>query len=132
MQKKYFIIVSMFFALFSEECVHPKRFKKNVVKEMQQEALALAKENIIESTRVIDETMEVMQNALISSFTSIVKKITSKIREIVEVIDAGEEGVLGASDKEELRAYVQDLREWKATIKKYKNDIHLYRSQSKK
>jgi hypothetical protein len=101
-----FLIISPFIVSNDDDCLVVKRVKKEKTSELQEKLLQLLKDIARENSQLIQELAISMQD-------------------IIEILEEGNDGILGEKNKETLRTKTQELEKYYASIKKCRNDIKL-------
>ena len=126
----FITLISMMFAsMSSSECLQPRKHKKESLKKIQQKVLEQSKEIIIESSNLTAAVGESIAegSALPQELGLRIKDVAQYVKEVVEVLDDGQEGLLAGNDKILLKNYSEKLIQMEVTIKKCKDDVDSYK-----
>ena len=102
------------------------------MKKIQQQVLEQSKIIINESSTLIEELgMCIMEGIPLAKELGLrIKDVGLRVKEVVQVLDDAQEGLLGGEDRASLRAYSDDLAQLEVAIKKCKNDVSLCKSKN--
>ena len=92
----FITLISMMFAsMSSSECLQPRKHKKESLKKIQQKVLEQSKEIIIESSNLTAAVGESIAegSALPQELGLRIKDVAQYVKEVVEVLDDGQEGL---------------------------------------
>ena len=126
----FITLISMMFAsMSSSECLQPRKHKKESLKKIQKKVLEQSKEIIIESSNLTAAVGESIAEgcALPQKLGLRIKDVAQYVKEVVEVLDDGQEGLLAGNDKILLKNYSEKLIQMEVTIKKCKDDVDSYK-----
>ncbi len=137
MQKKLGIVMIMaimFLSTGADVCLQPKRHKKESLKKIQQHVIEQSKSSIIESSTLLEEVgVSIVEGSTLTKELGLrIKDLGLRVKEVVYVLDEGEEGLLGGEDRMALKAYSEKLTQLEVAIKKCKNDVCLCKSKNTK
>lgn len=126
------IIAAIFVSTGADDCLQPKRHKKESLKKIQQHVLEQSKSIIIESSSLIEELgMCIIEGSPLAKELGLpIKEVGLRVKEVVQVLDDAQEGLLGGEDRASLKAYSDDLAQLEVAIKKCKNDVSLCKSKN--